>query len=183
MDMFRFWKVDDNPPENPGCFIVLSYAVENAENPTKPTREIIKLTSKWWKKFPKSLIIMSTGDNQQLGVPNSQVMVKYAVKLGIPGKNLFEEDQSRNTVGNLINSLNIAKAHNCRNITLVLYDLHVRRTLAIAHKLNFHNLHWISVGSSGSPAYGIKALQTSSRFSIFIYELFAYGYNLLSGQI
>jgi len=42
---------------------------------------------------------MSTGDNQRLGVPNSRVMVEYAVGLGILRESLIEEDRSLSTLG------------------------------------------------------------------------------------
>jgi uncharacterized SAM-binding protein YcdF (DUF218 family) len=183
MDIFKFWTVPDKPPPAVDCFILLSYCVENAQTPTRPTRAMIQLVANWRKRFPRAFVIMSTGDNQHLGVPNSQVMVAYAKKLGIPAKYLIEEDRSHTTVENLLFSKQIADGRHFRNLTLVLYDLHVKRALAVAEKIGLSDIHWISATSSGSPAYGIKSLQTYSRLTIFLYEILAFVYNLLRGQV
>jgi uncharacterized SAM-binding protein YcdF (DUF218 family) len=183
MDPLQFWTIPPKPPQDTDCFIVLSYAVENAHTPTVPTQALIDLACKWRKKFPKAYVIMSTGDNQNLGVPNSRVMKEYGIGVGIPAKFILEEDASRNTYGNLINSGKIAVKRNLKHLTLVTYDLHTRRAVAVARKLGWRNFDWISVGSKGSPAFGIKAFQTYSRLTIFLYEVLAYFYNLMRGQI
>src|SRR5574342_373112 len=77
----RLWMIDDHPPSNPGCFVIPSYALKNISLPTRPTRAQIELAFDWWKKFPDAKLIMSTGDNQGLGIPNSRVMADYAVPL------------------------------------------------------------------------------------------------------
>ena len=181
--IYSFWKVPDNPPEKADCFVVLSYAVRDKHNPTAPTCAAIDLSLKWQKKFPESYIILSTGDNQKLGVPNCRVMKEYAVKIGIPEGKIIEEDKSKTTVENLIFSRQIINRRKFKNITLIMYYLHTRRTLAVAGNLNWHNLNWLSAASPGQPAYGIKYFQTFSRFTILVYELLAYIYNRLRGEI
>jgi uncharacterized SAM-binding protein YcdF (DUF218 family) len=181
--MFEFWTIPNNLPHKPDCFIVLSYAVEDKENPTRPTREIINLAYRWWRKHQNSCVIMSTGDNQKLGLPNSTVMKKYGVSIGIPKNKIIEEDRSKNTYENLIYSSDIVKQNKYHQITLVTYDLHTKRTLAVARRLGWKNFYWISSSSPGSPAYGIKRFQTYSRFTIFIYEILAYLYNLVRGEL
>ena len=86
----RFWTIDDRPPTQPGCFVIPSYALKDATLPTRPTRAEIELAFEWWKKFPNAKLIMSTGDNQALGIPNSKVMADYAASLGVPRANLRE---------------------------------------------------------------------------------------------
>jgi uncharacterized SAM-binding protein YcdF (DUF218 family) len=183
MDFYKFWTVSDNPPKHTDCFIILSYAVEDIQTPTVPTKATIQLVSKWRNKFPHASVIMSTGDNQKLGVPNSKVMVEYAEQLGIPKRYLIEEGKSWSTYENLICSKEIIDKKKFTHVTLVLYDLHVRRTLAVAAKLGWKNFSWISISSQGSPAYGWKYVQTYSRLTIFLYELLAYVYNWLRGEL
>jgi len=163
--------------------VVLSYAVEDRENPTVPTKAAICLAHRWWKKHPKASIIMSTGNNQRMDVSNSRVMVNYATKLGIPQKYLIEEDKSWDTVTNIKFTDQILQKKKFTRVIYVMYDLHVRRTLAIAKKMGKKDIHWISTASQGSPAYGIKFFQTYSRFTIFCYEILAYVYNRLKGEI
>src|SRR6266496_3267874 len=96
----RFWMIADRPTSNPGCFVIPSYALKDSSLPTKPTRAEIELAFEWWKKFPAAKLIMSTGDNQRLGIPNSTVMADYAVSLGLPLGSVIEEDRSKNTYEN-----------------------------------------------------------------------------------
>ncbi len=179
----KFWLMNDNPPEKTDCLVVLSYAIENRTRPTKPTREIIKLAKRYLQKNPDAAVIMSTGDNQGVGVTNAKVMKNYALSLGIPAEKIIEEDLSKTTVENLVQSLSIIQKNKFHRVTLVLYDLHVRRTLAIAGKMGLKDISWVSVSSPGSPAYGIKKFQTFSRGSILIYEMLAYIYNKIRKEI
>jgi uncharacterized SAM-binding protein YcdF (DUF218 family) len=169
----RFWMIPDRPPSNPGCFVIPSYALKDASVPTRPTRAQIELAFEWWKRFPKSKLIMSTGDNQGLGVANSTVMARYAESLGLPCENIIEEDRSRTTYENLLYSMEIIRAQNLSQPTLVTLDLYTRRAVATARKLGWTDFYWLSVFSKGEPAYGYKWLQTYSRATLFCYEVSA----------
>jgi vancomycin permeability regulator SanA len=106
------WIIKDNPPENPDCFIIPSYALVDRNTPTRPTRAEIKLAISWWQKFPQSYLLMSTGDNQNLGIDNSKVMAAYAQRLGVRPHNILEENRSLTTYQNLLYSLEIIKKNN-----------------------------------------------------------------------
>jgi uncharacterized SAM-binding protein YcdF (DUF218 family) len=173
----RFWIIADNPPSNPHCFVIPSYALKDRSVPNKPTRAQIELAYKWWKKFPHAKLIMSTGDNQGLGIANSTVMAEYAIKLGVPRENVIEEDRSRNTYENLVRSMEIIKKEHLKQPTLVTLDLYTRRAVATARKLGWKDFYWLSVFSEGQPAYGYKWLQTCSRFTIICYEIAAMVYS------
>jgi uncharacterized SAM-binding protein YcdF (DUF218 family) len=167
----RIWKIKDNPPVDPGCFVIPSYALKDRALPTMPTRAQIELALEWWKRFPHAKLIMSTGDNQGLGIPNSTVMAEYAMRLGLPREHIIEENRSRNTYQNLLYSMEIIKRENLQQPTLVTLDLYTRRAVATARKLGWKDFYWLSVFSKGQPAYGYKWLQTHSRFTIFCYEV------------
>jgi uncharacterized SAM-binding protein YcdF (DUF218 family) len=167
----RFWMIDDHPPFDPDCFVIPSYALRDRSLPTLPTRAEIELAFEWWKKFPQAKLIMSTGDNQRLGIPNSKVMAEYAIRLGLPSENVIEEDRSRNTYQNLLYSMEIIKQLGLKQPTLVTLDLYTRRAAATARKLGWKDFYWLSVFSKGQPAYGYKWIQTHSRFTIFCYEV------------
>lgn len=178
-----FWTIPDNPPPSPDCFLVLSYAVKNRERPTKPTCAEIELAYQWWKKFPRAKLIMSTGDNQQLGVNNSTIMADYARQLRVPYEYIIEEDRSINTRENLIYSKEIMDAQNLRQPTLVTLDLYTPRAVATAKKLGWKDFYWLSAFSHGESAYGTKGIQTHSRATIFMYELIAMLYSKLVGWV
>jgi hypothetical protein len=177
------WLLPDHPPTQPDAFVIPSYALKDHTLPTKPTCAQIELACQWWRKFPRAKIIMSTGDNQGLGVTNARVMVEYAARLGVPRENLIEEDRSRNTRENLLYSMEIIKREHLRQPTLVTIDLYTRRAVATARKLGWKDFYWLSVFSEGEPAYGLKRWQTYSRGTIFAYELIAMLYSKIAGWV
>lgn len=179
----RFWTIEDSPPGEPGCFVIPSYALKNTSLPTQPTRAEIELACAWWKKFPEAKLIMSTGDNQGLGISNASVMADYAISLGVPPENIIEEDRSRTTYTNLLYSMEIIKERNFRQPTLVTLDLYTRRAVATARKMGWKDFHWLSVFSAGEPAYGYKWLQTYSRTTIFCYEVGAMVFSKFVGWV
>ncbi len=181
--MSNLWTIPDNPPSNPGCFVILSYAVKDRTLPTKPTRAQIELAAQWWTKFPSAKLLMSTGDNQGLGVTNARVMAEYAIRLGIPPEKVIEENHSRNTFENLVFSAQIIAEQQLKQPTLVTLDLYTRRAVATARKLGWQDFYWLSAFSAGEPAYGTKWLQTHSRFTIFCYELLAMAFSKLAGWV
>ena len=151
--------------------------------PTRPTRAEIELAVEWWKKFPNAKLIMSTGDNQRLGIPNSKVMADYAVSLGVPRENVIEEDRSRTTYTNLLYSMQIIQAQGLAQPTLVTLDLYTRRAVATARKIGWKDFHWLSAFSEGEPAYGYKWIQTYSRATIFCYEVGAMIFSKIVGWV
>jgi hypothetical protein len=179
----RFWSIPDHPPPNPGCFVIPSYALKNRTTPTRPTRAQIGLGFEWWTKYPRALMIMSTGDNQNLGVTNASVMADYAVSLGIPRENVIEEDRSKNTYENLRFSMDLIQERGLVQPTLVTLDLYTRRAVATARKLGWQDFYWLSVFSKGEPAYGWKWLQTHSRLTLFCYEFGAMAYSKMVGWV
>jgi len=181
--MLRLWTLPDNAPSNPECFVIPSYALRDRSTPDKPTKAQIQLAYEWWKRFPQSKLIMSTGDNQGLGIANSKVMAAFAMSLGIPQANIIEEDQSLNTYENLLYSMKIIERGGMKQPTLVTIDLYTRRAVATARKLGWTDFYWLSVFSDGESAYGYKWLQTHSRFTIFCYEIGAMIYSKTTGWI
>src|SRR5512136_759864 len=183
MEIQKLWIIRDNPPLNPDCFVIPSYALRDRSLPTKPTRAQIELAVEWWKRFPHAKLIMSTGDNQFLGINNSTVMAEYAMRLGVPRENVIEEDRSRNTYQNLACSMEIIQALRLAQPTLVTIDLYTRRAVATANRLGWRDFYWLSVYSAGEPAYGYKWLQTHSRLTIFCYEVAAMAYSKIAGWV
>lgn len=177
----RWLSVPDRPPAATDCFVVPSYALVDATRPTLPTIAEIRLAVEWWRCFPDAVVIMSTGDNQRLGVSNAEVMASYAVGLGLPRDRVIEERRSRNTIQNLIRCDEIMRERGLTQPTLVTLDLYTRRAVATATKLGWTDFSWLSAYSEGEPAAGWKRLQTRSRLTIALYELGAMAYSVLRG--
>jgi len=178
-----FWTIPDRPPPHPDCFVIPSYALRDGSRPNQPTRAQIELAHSWWQRFPTAILIMSTGDNQGLGISNAAVMADHAVRLGIPRENLVEEDRSLNTYQNLLYSLRIIREQGFRQPTLITLDLYTRRAVATARKLGWIDFHWLSAFARGEPAYGYKWLQTYSRGTILCYEMGAMLYSKVMGWV
>ncbi len=179
----RLWSIPDNPPSMPDCFVIPSYGLRDRTLPTQPTRAQIELAVAWWRKFPHAILIMSTGDNQGLGITSARVMIEYAATLGVPRANLIEEHRSRNTLENLLYSSEIIQRGHFRQATLVTLDLYTRRAVATARKLGWQNFYWLSVYSDAEPAYGFRRFQTYSRLTIFCYEIAAVAYGKMAGWV
>jgi hypothetical protein len=177
----QLWTIPDRPPPAPTCFVIPSYALRDRRLPTRPTRAQIGLAYRWWQRFPDARLIMSTGDNQGLGVSNARVMADYTARLGVPRDRIIEEDRSLNTYENLRYSMEIVQAEGWGPPTLVTLDLYTRRAVATARRLGWGEFYWLSVYARGEPAYGWKRLQTRSRFTIFCYEVGAMVYSRLAG--
>jgi uncharacterized SAM-binding protein YcdF (DUF218 family) len=177
------WTIPDHQPSNPGCFVIPSYALKDRSTPTKPTIAQIELAVDWWRRFPRSSIIMCTGDNQGLGVTNASVMAAYAARLGVPAANVIEEDRSLNTYENLSYAMQIIREKGFRQPTLVTLDLYTRRAVATAWKMGWDDFYWLSAYSSGEPAFGYKWFQTHSRFTLYLYELLAMVYSKMVGWV
>ena len=175
------WLIDDHSPFKPDCFVIPSYALRDRTLPTLPTRMQIELALEWWKRFPDARLIMSTGDNQGLGISNARVMAEYAVKLGLPRENVIEEDRSLNTHQNLLYSMEIIQKLNLKQPTLVTLDLYTKRAVATAKKLGWKDFYWLSAFSKGQPAHGYKWIQTHSRLTIFCYEVSAMLFSKIVG--
>jgi len=179
----RQWTIPDNPPSNPDCFVIPSYALKDRTTPTRPTAAQIELAAEWQQSFPNASLIMCTGDNQRLGITNASVMADYAVQIGVPRDKVIEEDQSLNTWENLSYAWEIIRERGFRQPTLVTLDLYTRRASATARKIGWQDFYWLSVYSRGEPAYGWKWIQTHSRFTLYVYELLATVYSKLVGWV
>ena len=177
------WIIPDHPPSEPDCFVIPSYALKDHVTPTKPTRAQIKSAVEWWRRFPRASLIMCTGDNQRLGLTNASVMAAYAIQLGVPAINVIKEDQSLNTYENLYYAKQIIEERGFRQPTLVTLDLYTRRAVATARKMGWEDFYWLSVYSSGEPAYGYKWFQTHSRFTLYLYEVLAMVYSKIVGWV
>jgi uncharacterized SAM-binding protein YcdF (DUF218 family) len=96
---------------------------------------------------------------------------------------VIEEDHSLNTFENLFYALQIIRERNFQQPALVTLDLYTRRAVATARKMGWEDFYWLSVYSSGEPAYGYKWFQTHSRFTLYLYELLAMAYSKLVGWV
>lgn len=170
-------------------YIVPSYTLADRNRPTLQTCAALDVCSKILKKNPQSTCIVSTGDNQRLGLSNAQVMADYLYKNGVLGNQIIEEFISQDTRENIMfSSVMVKNGRECLphlssrflkpdTLTLVAFDLHLPRIKLICRLLGpqniAKNIEFIPVFSPAEPAYGWRAFQTKTRLRIRIYELLA----------
>lgn len=181
--MVEFWLAEEKLPRDPDCFIVPSYALKDRDTPTLMTRAQIETAMSWQHRFPAAKIIFSTGDTQGLGVTDAEVMAAYALKQGLEPTAVVQEGDSTNTYENLLFSRHLIQELGYKRPALVLYDLHARRVLAIAQKMGWSEITWITISSPGEGAKGIKWIRTFSRPAILVYEMVGMVYSRWKGWL
>ena len=79
---------------------------------------------------PDAKIIVS-GGVQKSGVTESYLMKKWLIDKGIIADRIIPEDKSKDTVDNALNSVEILKVNNAKNIILITSASHIRRAKTI----------------------------------------------------
>ena len=79
---------------------------------------------------PDAKIIVS-GGVQKSGVTESYLMKKWLIEKGIDANRIIPEDKSKDTVDNALNSVEILKVKNAKNIILITSASHIRRAKTI----------------------------------------------------
>lgn len=182
---------DNPPPDRLDYIIVPSYTLRSAQQPTSQTCATLDLAyTTYTARLPANpdlKIILSTGDNQNLGISNARVMADYLIDKGVPERALTLEEKSRDTFENLRESEILVKSHtppkqSKLSIAIIAYDLHMRRIRLLARKAGWAtwtNVSYLPATGPAQSAYGWRALQTSSRVAIRLYEVLAYVYEII----
>ncbi len=168
--------------------VVPSYTVRSRARPTSQTASALDLAYSTYTTAqatnPDLKIILSTGDNQNLGVSNARIMADYLIAKGMPESALILEEKSQDTYENLRESLKIirsqmAKSDQSISINIIAYDLHMPRIQLIAGMQKWPAYTSMPASGPAESAYGWRAFQTSSRPMIRIYEACASVYELI----
>jgi uncharacterized SAM-binding protein YcdF (DUF218 family) len=119
--------------------IILGGGADGTLNPTFYTKERLKFFLKK-KRLLKLPIIVSGGYSiADLRAPKhteAEVMKHYLVEQGIPSKNIYQEKNSRDTIGNAYNSKQTVKRHpRWRNIIVVTSKAHISRARWIFERI------------------------------------------------
>lgn len=175
------WLVPDNPPESCDLLIALSYGLDKNADLTPMTKAVVDKAVELWQKNPRAKIIMSTGDNQRLGVSNARKMAEYAQGRGVAQENIIEEARSKNTYENVKYSVGIAQKLGAKKPALVAYDLHMRRALLTFRKLKIPIGHISAV--SERTVVGAGKYWQLNRLTMLVYELLATIYSHLRNWV
>lgn len=108
-------------------------------------------------KMGKINKILFTGGNGNLStnkIPESVMVQKYLLQIGIPATDLLFEEQSKNTYENALYSLDILKKQDVRSakFLLITSSLHMPRSMAIFKKLKY-DIAPFSIDQLYDPSY------------------------------
>lgn len=121
---------------NPGkadALIILGYVSRDGRiHPL--LKERLDEACKIFQQYGHENIIVSGG---AVGSRYSEadLMKEYLVEKGIPANKVLKEDQSRNTVQNLIYSKRLMELHQLESFIVITSLFHIRRTKYIMHRL------------------------------------------------
>ena len=91
-----------------------------------------------YKKGLVPKIIFSGGLNKKYGIVEGEAMAKEAVKLGVPEKDVLAENESTNTLENVLFSIQVMDKEiglqNIKIITAIVKNYHARRALMTLRK-------------------------------------------------
>lgn len=141
-------------PYKKGAIVILGYALDNKGNPQPTLIERLKLGLALFRLNRTSQIIV-TGGMARGGVTESFVMKQWLIANGVPENAIIIEDQSKDTVGNALNTAQILKDNDFKNATIVTSASHIRRALALFNQaciqnkaaINFNNLVYLDYAS------------------------------------
>lgn len=105
--------------------------------------------------------LIFTGGKGFPGEPGESVISKrYAEKNGIPAKNILIENKSKNTIGNIKNTVKIADANNLKTFFLVSDPYHLKRASVIA------NYYKLIVHPSATPTSAFRSFKIKREFIV-----------------
>ncbi len=128
-EITKYIFIDDKDPQGSiaivfGTWNARKYSVEKA----------VEL----YKKGNVPKIVFSGGYNEKSGVVEGQIMAEEAIKLGVPSKDILIENRSRNTLENVLFSIDIIDKEiglkNIESIIAVVKNYHARRVLMTLKK-------------------------------------------------
>jgi len=120
-------------PGRADALIVLGYVSKDGQiHPL--LKERLDEAYKSFQRYEHKYIIVSGG---AVGSHRSEaeLMKKYLVKKGVPAIRVLQEDQSYNTVQNLIFSKQLMEQYQLQSFIIITNLFHVRRTKYIMHRL------------------------------------------------
>ncbi len=115
----------DTPSNLVGCGPADAIVVVSGGNTSARTQQAIDLYENGWAP----ILVMSGAAADTSGPSNAAVMRDQAVREGVPIKDIFVEDQSKNTKQNAQQTNKILRANNVKSAIIVTSNYHAKRTL------------------------------------------------------
>ena len=133
---------DETAPNNADTVIILGAKVKG--KPAKPSsvlQERLDTAIQYLQDNPKATVIVSGGKGSDENESEVRVMARYLVNHGIPSKKIIAEDDSTNTMENLMNASHKTKLG---KTVVVSNDFHIYRAKLLAKRLGIKNSHGLA---------------------------------------
>ena len=124
-------------------------------------------------------LVFTGGTPKQGFMTEAQVGRRYAIKQGVPARDILFENTSRDTYQNLINIKPLLREHDIQSVIIVSDPYHLARAAAIADDLG------INAQTSGTPTSRYSESRNKNRFlmqesyALFLYYCNHWGERLL----
>ena len=116
--------------QNIDFIVTLGYALNDDGSMNEVLIKRLEQTYEAAKVNPNAKIIV-TGGVQKSGITESYLMKNWLVDRGISKDRIIIEDKARDTVENSLNSAQILKENNAKNILLITSASHIRRGMIL----------------------------------------------------
>lgn len=121
-------------PRQADAIVVLGGGIYDQDTLSPGTAERLIHGLRLWKKGYASVIILTGGNPANPAVPESDVMARVAIDLGIPQSSLIVERHAANTHAQAHTVGDLARRHNIRTILLVTSPVHSYRAVRVFQK-------------------------------------------------
>ena len=158
--------VNDQGIESADSLIILGAQVRG--EPAKPSpvlKERLDTALIYLQNNPATKVVVTGGQGHDEMDSEANVMADYLISHGIDQDMIIREDESTNTMENLLNA---KKLTNLGQTVVVSNDFHLYRAKMLAKRIGINNVTGLAAKST-----------TSAKTVTYLREVFALGYGLI----
>jgi len=119
-------------PRVPGevLIVALGYALAADGTMQKPLLDRLDVARRVAEANPAARVLV-TGGQPRNGVTEADLMAKWLVEKGVDRDRIVIEDKAKDTVGNVLNAVNLMRRHRAEAVILVTSASHMRRARTV----------------------------------------------------
>jgi uncharacterized SAM-binding protein YcdF (DUF218 family) len=119
-------------PTVPGevLIVALGYALAADGTMQKPLLERLDVALRVAEANPAARVLVSGGQPRN-GVTEADLMARWLVEKGVDRDRIVIEDKAKDTVGNVLNAVNLMRRHRAEAVLLVTSASHIRRARTV----------------------------------------------------
>ena len=131
----------------PGAdYVIILGAQWKPEGPSEVLRRRLNSAAQYLNQNPDTMVIVSGGQGSNELISEAAGMRQYLVEIGISDERILVEDQSTNTMENLVFSSRLLDKENDK-VVIVTNNFHMFRALQIANKQGYVNAEGLAASS------------------------------------